>query len=242
MPIRMSLYSRRSRAAGGRIHARARTAALSDRLRDAPLRRRRAVVEHRLADHLDLHLALDAFDHPHEQVVGVVVGRRARVARAVLVVVPFADRQRVDHADPALRRHPRRLDHVRPGDVAPAGRHVQRHTARRARTPRRGRAARRRSTASRSAAGTSTRSTRRRRPARRCDSPTGSHSRRSVGTAISSRTPESEGSRPCSATTARGARPPRPGGRSSVGGRSSARGLLRGAVRDRRTRRHVSER
>ena len=45
----------------------------------------RAVVEHRLADQLDLDLTLDALDRAHEQVVGVVVGRRARVARAVLV-------------------------------------------------------------------------------------------------------------------------------------------------------------
>ena len=90
-----------------------------------PLRGRRAVVEHRLAHDLHLHLALDAFDHAHEQVIGVEVGRRARVAGAVLVVVPFAHRQRVDHADPALRGHPRRLDHVRARHVAPPGGDVQ---------------------------------------------------------------------------------------------------------------------
>ncbi len=90
-----------------------------------PLRRRGAVVEHRLAHDLDLDLALDAFDHPHEQVVGVEVRRRACVARAVLVVVPFAHRQRVDDTDPALRRHPRRLDHVRARDVAAPGRDVE---------------------------------------------------------------------------------------------------------------------
>ena len=96
-------------------------ASSSDRL---PPRHRRPVVEHRLADHLDLHLPLDALDHAHQQVIGVVVGRRARVAGALLVVVPLTDRQRIDHANPALRRHPRRLDHVRARQVAPAGRHV----------------------------------------------------------------------------------------------------------------------
>ena len=69
---------------GGIHRAHAALAGVHDR----PLRGRGAVVEHRLAHDLDLHLALDALDHPHQQVVGVVVGRRARVARAVLVVVP----------------------------------------------------------------------------------------------------------------------------------------------------------
>ena len=101
-----------------------RVPALLAGVHDAPLRRRRAVVEHRLAHHLDLHLALDALDHPHQQVVGVEVGRRARVAGALLVVVPLADRQPVDHAQPALGRHPGRLDQVRARDVAPARRHV----------------------------------------------------------------------------------------------------------------------
>ena len=38
-----------------------------------------SVVEHRLADQLDLHRALEALDRAHQHVVGVVVGRRARV-------------------------------------------------------------------------------------------------------------------------------------------------------------------
>ncbi len=88
---------------------------------DRPLRGRRAVVEHRLAHHLHLDLTLDALDQAHEEVVGVVVRRRARVAGAVLVVVPLPDRQRVDHPQPSLRRHPRGLDRVRSRDVAPAG-------------------------------------------------------------------------------------------------------------------------
>ena len=111
----------RGRAVGG-VHRMAH--ALLAALRDAPGRRGRAVVEHRLAHDLHLHLALDALDDAHEQMVGVVVGRRARVARAVLVVVPGADRERIDHAQPALRRHPGRLDHVRARDVAAPGRHV----------------------------------------------------------------------------------------------------------------------
>ena len=84
-----------------------------------PLRGRRTVVEHRLAHELDLHLPLDAFHQAHDQMIGVEVRGRARVRRALLVVVPRADRERVDHPQPALRRHPRRLDDVRPRHVAP---------------------------------------------------------------------------------------------------------------------------
>ncbi len=105
----------------GRVH---HAHALLAGLHDAPARRGGAVVEHRLADDLDLHLALDAFDDAHHQVVGVVVGGRARVARAVLVVVPRADRERLHHAQPALRGHPGRLDDVRARYVAPPRRHV----------------------------------------------------------------------------------------------------------------------
>ena len=101
-----------------------RVPALGAGVHHAPLRRRRAVLEHRLAHHLQLHLALDAFDHAHEQMVGVEVGWRPRMAGALLVVVPFPDRQPVHHAQPSLRGHPRRLDQVRPGDVAPARGHI----------------------------------------------------------------------------------------------------------------------
>ena len=101
-----------------------RVSTLGAGVHHAPLRRRRAVLEHRLADHLHLHLALDAFDHPHQQMVGVEVGRRARVAGALLVVVPLPDRQPVHHAQPSLRGHPGRLDQVRARDVAPAGGHI----------------------------------------------------------------------------------------------------------------------
>ena len=101
-----------------------RAGALGAGVDQAPLRRRGAVVEHRLAHDLDLHLALDAFDDAHQQVVGVVVGRRARVAGALLVVVPLPDRQPIHHPQPALRGHPGRLDDVRAGDVAPAGRDI----------------------------------------------------------------------------------------------------------------------
>ena len=41
----------------------------------------RAVVEHRLADQLDLDLAVDALGRPDQHVVGVVVGRRPGVRR-----------------------------------------------------------------------------------------------------------------------------------------------------------------
>ena len=95
---------------------------LRARLDHRPAGGRRAVVEHRLADDLDLHHPLDAFHDAHQHVVRVVVGRRAGVARAVRVVVPGAHRERVEHPDPPLRGHPGGLDHVGPGDVAPARR------------------------------------------------------------------------------------------------------------------------
>ena len=128
-------------------------------------------------------MPLDAFDHPHEQVVGVVVGRRPRVARSRARCRATPDRERVDHPQPALRRHPGRLDHVRARDVAAPGRDVDPVGADAPAARRRGRASRRTPRASRSAAGTSTRSSRPRRRARRCGSPRGSRSRRSAGTA-----------------------------------------------------------
>ena len=48
---------------------------------ERPLGRRPAVVEHRLADELDLDRALEALDGPDEHVVGVVVRRGTGVRR-----------------------------------------------------------------------------------------------------------------------------------------------------------------
>jgi hypothetical protein len=47
-----------------------------------------AVVEHRLADEVDLGVAVDAGDGPHEQVVGVVVGRWPGVGGDRVVAPP----------------------------------------------------------------------------------------------------------------------------------------------------------
>ena len=52
-----------------------------------PRRRGAAVVEHRLAHQLDLHVTVDALGHPHQGVVGVDVGQRPRV-RCDLVLPP----------------------------------------------------------------------------------------------------------------------------------------------------------
>ena len=79
-----------------------------------------AVVEGRLAIELDLRRALHALDQPQQHVVGVVVGRRAPVAvRPFLLVAPGADAESVAHDHPAHARLPARLQHHRPGDVAP---------------------------------------------------------------------------------------------------------------------------
>ena len=72
-----------------------------------------AVVERRLADELDLDVALEALDRAHEHVLGVVVGRRPRVRRDLVLVVARAHRQRVADDDPAGRRLPGRHEHVR---------------------------------------------------------------------------------------------------------------------------------
>ena len=70
---------------------------------ERPLGRRAAVVEHRLADQLDLDLALDALDGAHQHVVGVVVGRRPGVRRDRVLAAARPHGQRVAHDDPAAR-------------------------------------------------------------------------------------------------------------------------------------------
>ena len=59
------------------------------------------VVEDRLAHELDLDAAAEAPGRADEQVIGVVVGRRARVGRDRVLAAPGAHRQRVAHDDPA---------------------------------------------------------------------------------------------------------------------------------------------
>ena len=116
--MRRSVISRSTVSPVGRLCGRP---VLRDHL---PARRRAPVVEHRLAHRLDLDRALDALDHAHQHVIGVVVGRRPRVRRLVgVVVVPRPDRQPVVDDDPPRRGHPRRLEDHRPRHVA----HRQRH-------------------------------------------------------------------------------------------------------------------
>ena len=81
-----------------------------------------AVVERRLADELDLDLAVDALDGAHQHVVAVVVGRRPRVRRDRVLVLARPHRQRVAHDDPAGRRLPGRHEHVGARLVAARGR------------------------------------------------------------------------------------------------------------------------
>ena len=77
-----------------------------------PRRRLASVVEDGLADELDLDRSLEAFDRAHEHVVGVVVGRRARVRRDLVLVVPRPHGQRGTNDDPPARRLPGRLEDV----------------------------------------------------------------------------------------------------------------------------------
>ncbi len=83
------------------------------------------VVERRLADERQLHLAVDAADRAQQHVVGVVVGGHAPVrVRALAVVVPWADQQDVADDDPAAARAPAGLEHHRAGQVAARRRHL----------------------------------------------------------------------------------------------------------------------
>ena len=79
-----------------------------------PRRLLATVAEDGLADQLDLDVSFEALDGAHEHVVGVVVGRRARVGRDLVLVVPRAHGQRGTDDDPAARRLPGRLEDVRP--------------------------------------------------------------------------------------------------------------------------------
>ena len=87
-----------------------------------PGRRCTAVVEGGLADELDLDSAVQALHRPHEHVVGVVVGRRPRVRRHRVLVIPGTERERVSDDGPARRRLPGRLEDVRPRQVGPCRR------------------------------------------------------------------------------------------------------------------------
>ena len=89
-----------------------------------PAARDPTVVEPRRTDQLDRHLALHALNRADEHVVGVVVGRRARVGDHRLARMPVADRQRVADDEPAGWGHPGRLEDVGARLVAPSSGNV----------------------------------------------------------------------------------------------------------------------
>ena len=123
-----------------------------------PLRADGAVVERRLAVERQLDLAVDAADRAQQHVVGVVVGRRAPVGvRALLLVMPGPDQQRVADDDPAAAASTSssRAPSSPAGSGAPPA--PRRRPGRAGTCPRRGRASRRTRSASPAAAGTSTR-------------------------------------------------------------------------------------
>jgi hypothetical protein len=88
-------------------------------LGDGPLRRDASVVEHGRARQLQLDLAVEAQCGAHEQVLGVFVGRRARVRRDAILAASRAEDQRVADDRPAARRLPRRQQDVRARLVDP---------------------------------------------------------------------------------------------------------------------------
>ena len=77
---------------------------------ELPVRRCAPVVEHGLADELDLHAAVDAADGAHEEVPGVLVGGRPGVRGDHVVVPAGAQDEGVAHDRPAGLRVPRRDD------------------------------------------------------------------------------------------------------------------------------------
>ena len=91
---------------------------------ERPPRRSAAVVEHGLADQVDVDAALDALDGAHQHVVGVVVEGRARVRRDRVLASPRPERQRIPDDDPSRRHLPGGDQHVRARLVRAGGGHV----------------------------------------------------------------------------------------------------------------------
>src|SRR5262249_58187494 len=90
-----------------------------------PVLVRTAVVEGGLADHLDVHLTLDALDRSHQDVLRLVVGRGPLVWVVVVLRPPIPEGEGVGDEDPARPRHPGGLEHVGPWHVATAHRGLE---------------------------------------------------------------------------------------------------------------------
>ena len=93
-------------------------------VRERPRRLGAAVIEHRLADDLDLDLTVDACSRPHQGVCGVIVRGRPGVRRDLVLALTRSHGQRVADNDPAARGVPRRGEDVGPGLVLPRRRDV----------------------------------------------------------------------------------------------------------------------
>ncbi len=89
-----------------------------------PFGRHAAIVEHGLADQLDLDFAVEAQDRAHQHVIGVVVGGGPCMRRDLVLAVPRAHREGVANHDPAGRRLPGRQQDVGARLVEHAGRVV----------------------------------------------------------------------------------------------------------------------
>ena len=80
---------------------------------ELPLGGSTAVVECRLADELDLDVAVEALDGAYKLVLGVVVRGRPRVWRDLVLMLERTHRQGVANDHPPVRRLPGRLEHIR---------------------------------------------------------------------------------------------------------------------------------
>ena len=84
-----------------------------------PLRHRAAVVKDRLTDQLHLDVAVETRTVLHQEVIGVLIGRRPGVWGDQIETAGGADRQGVTHHHPAGRRLPGGEQGVGPGLIDP---------------------------------------------------------------------------------------------------------------------------
>src|SRR5213592_3679945 len=80
---------------------------------EGPFRRRSSVIEDRVTDELDLHLAVQPEHRPNKEVISVVVRWRAGMRRHPVLPLRRTDRERVADLDPAVRRLPGRHQDIR---------------------------------------------------------------------------------------------------------------------------------
>jgi len=103
---------RKIRGETDRLICAARVGYVTVALDRGPFRGHATVVEGRLANELDLNTAFEARNRSHQQVVGVLVGRRPGVRCDPVLVITGTDREGVANDNPTRRRLPSRHQDV----------------------------------------------------------------------------------------------------------------------------------